>query len=107
MTNESARQQAIKVLAKIYEDDGMNAVDQRSNLMLALVMLWEAGEDKLAQWVEDILSLGDEVERWMAVLYVLAIVAKVDGYQREYQTEMENGLSVMVLGSALQNMLGS
>lgn len=106
MTNENARQQAIKTLAKIYEDDGMDAIDQRSYLVLALVTLAEAGEDELARWVEDILSLGDEVERWLAVLYVLAVVAKVDEYQREYQIEMENGLSVMVLGSALQNMLG-
>lgn len=106
MTNENERQKAIEVLARVYEDDGMNAIDQRSDLVLALVMLWEAGEDELARWVEDVLHLGDEVERWMAVLYVLANVAKVDEYQREYQTEMENGLSVMVLGSALQNMLG-
>lgn len=106
MTNENERQQAIEVLAKIYEDDGMNAVDQRSYLVLALVTLSEAGEGDLARWVEDILSLGDEVERWLAVLYVLAVVAKVEGYKREYQIEMENGLSVMVLGSALQNMLG-
>lgn len=106
MTNENARQQAIKTLAKIYEDDGMDAIDQRTDLVLALVTLAEAGEDELAQWVEDILHLGDEVERWMAVLYVLANVAKVEDYRREYQAEMENGLSVMVLGSALQNMLG-
>lgn len=105
MTNENARQQAIRVLVKVYEDAEMDAIDQRSDLMLALVTLSEAGEDELARWVEDILSLGDEVERWMAVLYVLANVAKVDRYRREYQTEMENGLSVMVLGSALQNML--
>lgn len=105
MTNENPRQQVIKVLAKVYEDTEMDAIDQRSYLVLALVTLSEAGEDELARWVEDILSLGDEVERWMAVLYVLANVAKVDRYRREYQTEMENGLSVMVLGSALQNML--
>lgn len=105
MTNEKARQQAIEVLARVYEDDGMDAIDQRADLVLALVTLAEAGEDELARWVEDILSLGDEVERWMAVLYVLAIVAKVEDYQREYQAEMESGLSVMVLGSALQNML--
>lgn len=106
MTNENARQKAIEVLAKVYEDTEMDAIDQRSYLVLALVTLSEAGEDELAQWVEDILSLGDEVERWMAVLYVLAIVAKAEDYQSEYQAEMENGLSVMVLGSALQNMLG-
>lgn len=106
MTNENSRQKAIEALAKVYEDTEMDAIDQRSDLVLALVTLAEAGEDELARWVKDILSLGDEVERWMAVLYVLAIVAKVDEYRREYQTEMENGLSVMVLGSALQNMLG-
>lgn len=106
MTNEIERQQAIKMLAKVYEETEMDAIDQRTDLVLALVTLAEAGEDELAQWVEDILHLGDEIERWMAVLYVLAVVAKVDEYQREYQAEMENGLSVMVLGSALQNMLG-
>ena len=106
MTNENARQQAIKVLAKVYEDTEMNAIDQRTDLVLALVTLAEAGEDELARWVKDILSLGDEVERWLAVLYVLAIVAEVEDYKRAYQMEMENGLSVMVLGSALQNMLG-
>lgn len=106
MTNESARQKAIEVLTKVYEDTEMDDIDQRSYLVLALVMLSEAGEDELARWVEDILSLGDEVERWIAVLYVLANVAKVEDYKREYQMEMENGLSVMVLGSALQNMLG-
>lgn len=106
MTNEIERQKAIKTLAKIYEDTEMDAIDQRTDLVLALVTLAEAGEDELARWVEDILSLGDEVERWLAVLYVLAVVAKVEDYKRDYQTEMENGLSVMVLGSALQNMLG-
>lgn len=95
--------QASKHLEMVYEL-GFDGIMQERYIVMAYLALIVADKQYEATLVKKMTKLDDEAERSLLALWILGARLELPGYEKQWQEQARDGWTLMVVGSALQNI---
>lgn len=98
-----ALEQAIKHLDRVW-DVSFDDVLQNQSLAVAYLALLVADKQYEATLVKKMAKLEDEAERSLLALWVLGARLELPGHKEQWAEDSRDSWTLMVVGSALQNI---